>query len=799
MSDILREEFNRLSERVDSLEKEVAFLKSRLQGENALIKSTANDVLTFEKNDSNSDPVIDFVDAHSRLRANQNRIVSGIAQKIIGYDANKIAHKHIKLTYVFDGNSYVAYTVVDMDDEKWNLFSKPATVDVFIDGGDYGYSHFNIDDEAIDLVAHINDGQNWKKQFDEERKLYYFSVQEISVNANRPVEIVQKNDAPKQSLEKVIGTKWMGIFASILIFVAFVMFGASIYSMLTNLHKAIILLIISAVFTAVGLLRVKNTDNPSAIWYIVSGCGLGGFYITFLLMNLQFYLIGEWILLALLLIWTVCMIAISRKFSIIFAYVCYAGVLVSTILCNAKWDNSIIGLVFYAIAVVALVATNYEEDYCKNYFWSAQFPFVFLYFKTQNGNAAYYFILWALVLITVLIQAHVFDFDEKKDTDIAFYLVNNIFSFACFYFIKEELSGENMIPSYITDTLLLLSCAAVTLNNYLKFKGSKGYYLVTYYITLLVVPFLSFGSGYDKYIGLALFIVPMLIFGYVKENVHFMYPPLAYLMLYLFVNPQETKEVITYAVAALCVAFLIYTLFSRYSVIIKYYLVVFVSIALPWMCYGKRWFNAGIMYALFAIVAIIMITPAFANEEQEGAISKLIAFAYNALLMMSGIIIVWTYKENIWIMDNEFYGTEKLYGVILTLFVVALYAFNLNFKRLSDLGIPDYISGWMIGFGYTMLLISVLSRLEAVNYVISIFLVITSIIFISLGFFIDVKSIRLYGLVMSILCVIKLVFFDIQYDSSAWYPVGLFACGGLCLLICWIYNRIEKMGVADKN
>ena len=73
-----------------------------------------------------------------------------------------------------------------------------------------------------------------------------------------------------------------------------------------------------------------------------------------------------------------------------------------------------------------------------------------------------------------------------------------------------------------------------------------------------------------------------------------------------------------------------------------------------------------------------------------------------------------------------------------------------------------------------------------------VFLFVAAIIWVSIGFEINAKTVRLYGLVTAILSIVKLFLLDLQYNSSLTRAIGFFVCGILAFLISFIYNQFEK-------
>ena len=91
-----------------------------------------------------------------------------------------------------------------------------------------------------------------------------------------------------------------------------------------------------------------------------------------------------------------------------------------------------------------------------------------------------------------------------------------------------------------------------------------------------------------------------------------------------------------------------------------------------------------------------------------------------------------------------------------------------------------------------VLVIAILGSYHSPQYVISIAIFIVAIIVILLGFKINVKSIRIYGLVVSMICVVKLVMVDITYSNTMGHALSFFVSGVLCFVISALYNIADK-------
>lgn len=63
---------------------------------------------------------------------------------------------------------------------------------------------------------------------------------------------------------------------------------------------------------------------------------------------------------------------------------------------------------------------------------------------------------------------------------------------------------------------------------------------------------------------------------------------------------------------------------------------------------------------------------------------------------------------------------------------------------------------------------------------------------IAFGFYKKYRSFRIYGLVLSMVSVCKLILFDVSGRSALDKAVGFLVCGLICFGISFLYNRIEN-------
>lgn len=207
--------------------------------------------------------------------------------------------------------------------------------------------------------------------------------------------------------------------------------------------------------------------------------------------------------------------------------------------------------------------------------------------------------------------------------------------------------------------------------------------------------------------------------------------------------------------------------------------------------------NLPIPFICLSVMSLFMNTRMYRlnpNKEEE-SIAVLFGYIMNAIMMFVGIVCIFSYEKPMEIVDTQILS-PTLSIFMMSLFTIAL--FVINTKKALDLSISKNLSGVYVCFKYTLLVIAILARLKAASYVFSMVGLVLAIIFIVTGFRLRYKSFRMYGLILTLLSVLKLILFDIEYSSDILRPVGIFISGVLCFVISFIYSKIEKQ-ISEKN
>lgn len=135
-----------------------------------------------------------------------------------------------------------------------------------------------------------------------------------------------------------------------------------------------------------------------------------------------------------------------------------------------------------------------------------------------------------------------------------------------------------------------------------------------------------------------------------------------------------------------------------------------------------------------------------------------------------------------------------LVGIVSSLLILS---YSLHYLLTTKRMTKELLTWQFIKFTlYTLL---VLDLLGSPGILFHILLLVIGILAIVVGIRLDYRAVRLYGLILSLVDVVSLVLFNIDYGNSIQLSLGIIACGVLCFVISFIYFRAEKSAEKDQN
>lgn len=611
------------------------------------------------------------------------------------------------------------------------------------------------------------------------------TVQDMPAAIDRPAP-------PRKDYEKLFGKSFMGIFASVLIFISLIIFATLMMPYLTDTMKLFGIYILSFGLLSAGFLLSRK--NPANRFYLaVIGCGIGSLYISLLLSDFYFKVIGDILLYAFILIWAVFVRYLSRLKSLVFHVIGQLGIFIATILGTALSvnDNDIakflVLTVFYFISAVVfsnavfsikerkfLPHRAYEDNFCNHLFKTLNLLIltigIFCMDITDTRTVT------ILLVLLFMLSEYYFSYREECRHGIAFQLLTavNSFFFLCL-FPQLKFWPEEVSP-------ILIYLLVIALLFYIT-KKNAGYRIVSEIYCFLIL----FVNCYDSsiissHLFAYLTVIPFMLYGGLKQKKPYLYAGIAFLAAF-FTLDTDPEHLIMAILAYAVFLYLCPKLDDLYFKLFGYLMLTLVMMPLVHDCthtfFGQLDFETQLtiefigvktnLVTFFAIAALHLVLSRLEYLGTQKPI-KIMMYLINGVLMFEGCLCLY---DSIW---------------QIPLILVTVLLFTVNSGRLLR---KDVRTGYYVAFKYTVLMVCILNSYDAANYFISICLLLFAIMSIIIGFCKNAATFRLYGLILSMVSVFKLIMIDIKYDSTLENAVSFFVSGILCFIISFLYNKID--------
>ena len=614
--------------------------------------------------------------------------------------------------------------------------------------------------------------------------------------------------------ESLLGKTIMGVAASILIFISLVLFAKLLIPLLTNEIKIALMLIVSFGIAGVGLFMWFK-KKESVFFLSLGSCGVGAVYISLFLCNAYFRVLNDIVLYILILAWSCGVLFLSKYRKLLFLIIGCAGILISIFFGVASCTHSsdmtmllvlsiytFIGILAYLIftmkdkasymicsgtgiigigSILMAAKTIYDKVYMPGYnpmmqntliiavasiiFCSVMIGLNLQLLNEQNKDYMPFITLLNYLLIVYSI--HVITEDDAVSSII-------LMTFSVFMYIVLEITERKIkryqgksIPIGILQVILIFiaACACYEIDPMKEYLG-----IFPVVIVLLLYGFLR-DSLFARILGLVCFGVQATVFVFFTMTFPMLcYQLISFATLTLLMDYKKTH----YSVGYKCASFVLFALG------------LFINSVVMWDKSGidNDYIFIIIVAALGLLNLLAQKTPYGRNwltNEWEMS-TQITCYVINALLMILSVICMFEYDD-------------PVLHFISTLVAVALF-FSNSYRFLKS---PHEFAKIYVGIKFTILLLCILYSYDAPNYAISIATFILAIACIIIGFAMGIKSIRLYGLVISMICVVKLVMIDITYDNTAGHALSFFISGVLCFAISALYSKADKILRKDQQ
>lgn len=601
----------------------------------------------------------------------------------------------------------------------------------------------------------------------------------------------------KTSMESKIGKNLMGIVAAVLIFAALIVFGGMIFLVIPDGVKVVIMYAISFAFAIVGIKKMDKESKYYTFFSSIAATGVSAVYITSLIAYFKFEIFPMPVMAAIIIIWLLATGILSKKKSKMFMYVCNVGLVISTFLAAFDWKAYYMAAIIYVLGLAFIYLLNRSESYNKDCHVFMQLPIVTLVLIVANtDNYIYIMVMFAIVTAVTFLREKLYEINKKN---LATYIISSFLWIIYAMIFAKACEHQFNMGEYAFFIFVALFSAYTFMYHKVHGELSKTLSYVLYYLWAALFMLTNVGV-FEEYVSFGIVAAAFIVVGCLTKKIHWTIPGYWYLLLFLFIRPTAlyTRVVPSLIVLAACAALYIVNV-KNYHIAFKYVNTTIFITALFVFCIAAS-FGIIPSFILFAGLSVFMNTNLYAKNYATGETEKvavIVGYVMNFLMMSFALYLLERHKEPFEILDRQFLGEGFNFVIIL---LVALVLFSINTKRLFTNGlIPRELSAIYIGIKFTTFLITVLTRFEALSFVVSLSLLLFAVGCIVLGFKFKFKSLRIYGLVLTLITVIKILIADIEYDNFLLRPLGMLAAGLLCFGISFIYSRLEKQTKEEED
>lgn len=598
--------------------------------------------------------------------------------------------------------------------------------------------------------------------------------------------------------ETLMGIKGMGIVASILVFISFILFAMYLIPGLTDTVKMVLMFVVSISLTAVGLffwLRKKE----SLFFLSLGACGIGAIYISLFVTNVYFHMIEQIPLYVLLLIWAAGVLYLSRIKPLLFEIIGLSGIIISILLgvlsCAGSDDGIMLGVltIYLVVGVLAFMLLKLKDTAsliisnvaaCIGTYLIIAGTFWIDEDRLFSAVILIAFSLGLIILNLILV-------DEKRYHYLPLFGVayTGVFELA----VKAAVQDDDLT---VIIALLISVIIYIGIESYFKLVISKhatqgtgkSIGIIIWEALLLIISAVCVlqNETLGEYIGVFILFVPLIIYGFLSDDQQSKISAFILYCIVVFDISVNSWAGLIYVILSFGIFILMMLMKkNQYNALMKllFYIAFFIGLHVWFitLTFDQDWdLESAVTFLLFLAGAISFgagrtrFGRDWLTDDDENAF---IACSYiiNAILMIESLVLMLIVDDN-------------LLKTFIVLIAIMLFTIN-SVKFLKS---EESVQVVYVGIKYTILLIVVLNAYNAVNYVISISVFALATLIILLGFKMKLKSLRIYGLVTTMIFAVKLVMFDIKYDNVLGNALSFFISGLICFGISALYSIADK-------
>lgn len=627
---------------------------------------------------------------------------------------------------------------------------------------------------------------------------------EVREAAPVPVQVPRQAERPANrgtkypNLESAVGKNLFAVLASVLVLLGVGVFISTIYEQIPQIVK--IMAIYAFGFALLGAGLVLYRKNKNNFWLGVASCGLSELLVSIITSHSYFEVLSLPATFALVLVWIVGSFWLTRFHPTVFKTIGYIGFIISILLgLNLLTDRDLVIyltlVAAYGVLSVFFMVTNgsYVKMNTAMAFASIIGLCMFLnmgFYLPENWD-------WAsgVIILAIAVVFHtVYLFRSKLSREA--YPFYCMVSLAFLSFFLNAYRMEAVIP------VALCFAFGMWYISYKLVSGRRGRLGYTVFAALyLFVMAGCYGSGsWEMFLWFAGFAVGAYALYYLTEKRDIAWLGLVcFAIFYLCAGRNGIWLLVSTFAAALGFFALNSSKWLRRDGALQtawYVLAFCIAFSLKdqvqlelhsasWNYWMVKELGNGLFYAVYALVNTVYLHLSLADRERVMRITNRSIL----LMVLQGILLV-----NCLIAVDSGFWYVALLGVASSLLILS-HSLWYSYKtggRSRKLMVWQFVK-------FSLYCALVLTILDSPSILLNISLLLIAIAAIVLGFRLGHRSVRVYGLVLSLVDVVCLVLFNIDFSDSLQLAGGIVLCGALCFVISFIYSRISRTKLLNQQ
>ena len=613
--------------------------------------------------------------------------------------------------------------------------------------------------------------------------------------------------AKRNSTESWIGKHLMGVLASVLIFIALVLFASLIIPYLNDAVKIGMMFTVSIALSGFAFYEHKKRPDNTFFTALLA-CGLGCSYLSILVTRIYFKAISDVVMYVLLLVWGGVILFMGKKESKLFQTIGNSGYVISAFLAWNMHDKALVlPILIYLIVMGAAFQYNFRKSHIQRIVQSYINLGIIFYFAVKIGSSVEKCVpLTVSAILIVAISAVYFIcsiWGEKLINDanrtVMAFISASVF-FASYLLLADCLG----IPKWFSLAVFFAIAVIAEMAAFLQKSEEENYmflvyrniWVIAWFIAAEIATYVLYPDFFNTG-ALFVAILPLAVYGAKKKNnllraqalimaalltaiefvavdfdlagefnivfcsVELAYAIIVFVMESFFVNKSLYYKIIYYTYVQACIYLLFSTVADKYTNYNDELRLMYIIIPM------------GIFNALMKLLKL--------DRDDKGVSDKTILMGLdiiNAVGIIAGL-------NNILNIDGA------VPQGINVAFTTALACVNLRKHFAGSSGEKLYA-----GIKFGVILLCSLIGYDAAGYIVSVATLAFAILCIAVGFNkkFGAKELRIYGLILSMICVVKFIMIDITYENTIGRAISFLISGILCFAISAIYNHFEKQG-----